>query len=57
MRTTPGIHSEIPAMNDLKYVRLEDKILLVYAPNWIVVGEIRNERLVTTMSGLGQKLK
>jgi hypothetical protein len=37
-----AIHSEMPAMNDLKYVRLEDKILLVYAPNWIVVGEIRN---------------
>jgi hypothetical protein len=38
----PAVKSELSIMNDLKYVRLEDRILLVYAPNGIVVGEIKN---------------
>lgn len=36
----PAITSEVPGVSGLKYVRLANKILLVYAPNWIVVGEI-----------------
>jgi hypothetical protein len=34
--------SDIPAVKDLKYVRLPDKIVLVRAPNMVVTGEIAN---------------
>jgi hypothetical protein len=34
------IAAEIPAVRDLKYVKLQDKIVLVRAPNRIVVAEI-----------------
>jgi hypothetical protein len=33
--------ADIPAVAGLKFVVLEDRILLVQAPNWIVVGKIR----------------
>ena len=36
------IETELPNTSDLKFVRLQDKVLLVYAPNWIVVDEIKH---------------
>jgi hypothetical protein len=40
MHELPKGVADIPAVRDLKYVRLSDRILLVQAPNRIVVGEI-----------------
>jgi hypothetical protein len=34
---------EIPNARDLKFVRLADRVLIVYAPHWTVVGEIKGE--------------
>ena len=36
----PSGLKDIPAVRDLKYVRLDDRILLVSPPNKVVVGEI-----------------
>jgi hypothetical protein len=37
-----NVKAEIPNLKDIKFVRLDDRVLMVYAPNWIVVGEIKN---------------
>lgn len=37
-----ALKSEIPNLKDLKFVRLEDRALIIYAPNRLVVGEIKN---------------
>ena len=36
-----AVKAQVPAVEGLKYVRLSDRILLVRAPNMIVVGEIK----------------
>ena len=42
LQTLPNaVIAAAPNLKDLKYVRLADRILLVYAPNRFVVGEIR----------------
>ena len=41
MQELPGALAKMPEMRDLKYVRLDGRILLVYAPNRFVVGEIK----------------
>ena len=38
---TTKLKSQMPELRDLKYVRLEGRILLVYAPNRFVVSEIK----------------
>ena len=37
-----SIITAVPELRDLKYVRLNDRVLLVYPPSWIVVGEVKN---------------
>ncbi len=39
---SPAIKSEIPALTNLKYVRLADKILLIVPSNHIVVDQIKD---------------
>jgi hypothetical protein len=41
MQDLPGALAKAPELRDLKYVRLEGRILLVYAPNRFVVSEIK----------------
>ena len=36
-----ALRAQMPELRDLKYVRLDGRILLVYAPNWFVVAEIK----------------
>ncbi len=38
----PALHNQMPEMRDLKYIRVDGRILLVYAPNNFVVAEIKN---------------
>jgi hypothetical protein len=37
-----SVVDQVPELRQLKYVRLNDRILLVYPPSWIVVGEVKN---------------
>lgn len=37
-----GVSSQDPALSRMKYVRAQDRILLVNGPNRIVIGEIKN---------------
>jgi hypothetical protein len=36
-----SLTTAVPELRDLKYMRLNDRILLVYPPSWIVVGEVK----------------
>ena len=38
----PALHNQMPEMRDLKYVRVDGRILLIYAPNNFVVAEIKD---------------